>query len=214
MRRVLRDRLVGLVRADVEIAERVARVPVARLVLDHAQVLRDGGVETCPAGAASPLFSACLRDRGPTISPRTRSWRVTRPSYQTAWAAGTSGGGRRNSRTATPRRGGRGWRSPCAGRSRSADPGACSSSIIAVARHLGHDRGGGNRRAAGVAVHDAALRHRQVGHPEGVDQDEVGQRRQLQNRALHRPQRRLVDVDGVDLAADRRRPPPRQPPRA
>ena len=43
--RVLRDRLVRLVRAGVEIAERVGRVPVARLVLHHAEVLRDGVVD-------------------------------------------------------------------------------------------------------------------------------------------------------------------------
>jgi hypothetical protein len=42
---VLCDRLVGLVRAYVQIAERVRGVPVARLVLDHAYVLDDGGVE-------------------------------------------------------------------------------------------------------------------------------------------------------------------------
>ena len=44
-------------------------------------------------------------------------------SYQRGWAGGTIGGARRNSRTATPRRGGRGSRSPCAGRTRSAGRG-------------------------------------------------------------------------------------------
>ena len=42
---VLRRRHVRLVGAYVEVAERIARVPVARLVLHHAHVLRDGEIE-------------------------------------------------------------------------------------------------------------------------------------------------------------------------
>ena len=41
----LLDRLVDLAGAHVEVAERVRRVPVARLFLDQAQVLRDGSIE-------------------------------------------------------------------------------------------------------------------------------------------------------------------------
>src|SRR5258705_12818479 len=39
---VLRDRLVDLTGARVEVAERVGEVPVAGLILDQAYVLRDG----------------------------------------------------------------------------------------------------------------------------------------------------------------------------
>jgi hypothetical protein len=42
---VLRAGLVGLRCPDVEIAERVARVPVARLLFDHPGVLGDGQIE-------------------------------------------------------------------------------------------------------------------------------------------------------------------------
>src|SRR4029453_5588423 len=72
----------------------------------------------------------------------------------------------------------------------------------AVARDLGHDGRGCNRRAPGVAVNDAALGHREVGDPErlpAVDQDHVGQRRARQNGALHGPKACLMDIDAVDL---------------
>ena len=45
MRRVLLDRLVGLSRPGVEIAERVGGGPVARLVFDDADVFGDCRVE-------------------------------------------------------------------------------------------------------------------------------------------------------------------------
>src|SRR6266567_749326 len=41
----LLDRSIGFRGADVEIAEHVGRVPVARIVLYHAYVLRDCGVD-------------------------------------------------------------------------------------------------------------------------------------------------------------------------
>ena len=103
------------------------------------------------------------------------------------------------------RRGDRPSRSPCGDRNRNADRAACSSTHQPVAGHLRHDRGGGDGRAPAVAVHDAALRHRQVGHAERVDEHDVGQRRQRQDGALHRPQRRLVDVDAVDFGRIGRR---------
>ena len=53
---------------------------------------------------------------------------------------------------------------------------------VAVAHHLGDDGRRRDRRAARVAVDDAALRDEQVGNPEGVHQDEVGQRERAPGR--------------------------------
>ena len=45
------------------------------------------------------------------------------------------------------------------------------------------------------------LRHEQIRNVEGVDQNEIGQRREPEHGATHGIQRRLMDVDGVDLVA-------------
>jgi len=48
---------------------------------------------------------------------------------------------------------------------------------LPVPGHLGHNRGGGNGRAAPVAVRDAALSHGQIRNTERVNQDDIGERR-------------------------------------
>src|SRR5262245_34300685 len=48
-------------------------------------------------------------------------------------------------------------------------------------------------------MHDRPLRHHQVRHPEGIDQNEIRQRYQFENGALHRAQGGLVEVIRVDL---------------
>ena len=57
---------------------------------------------------------------------------------------------------------------------------------LAIARHLGDDRRGGNGAAAAIAVQHAALRDQQVGNAERVDEHEVRQRRERQHGAAHR----------------------------
>ena len=52
---VLRSRLTGLRGADVEVAERIPGVPVARVILDHAARTRQWRDRASPAGAAFPL---------------------------------------------------------------------------------------------------------------------------------------------------------------
>src|SRR4029078_4264507 len=109
---VLRAGLVGLRGADVEVAERVARVPVARLLLDHPGVLGDRKIELALPEQLFRFLECFFAFAG------QGSFR----SYQTVWAGGTIGGGPRNSRIARPRRGGRASRSPCGGRIRSGGP--------------------------------------------------------------------------------------------
>ena len=47
--------------------------------------------------------------------------------------------------------------------------------------------------------HSAALRHWQSGNTERVDQHGIRERRERQHGTLHRLQRRLMDIDGVDF---------------
>ena len=115
----LLDRLVDLPGADVEIAERVGGVPVARLILDEAQILRDGRFELALAEQLLGVLECGGAIDGHWISQ----------SYQTASAGGTIGGARPSSRSAQRRRGDRRSRSPCGGRSRSADRGRAARSI-------------------------------------------------------------------------------------
>src|SRR5262249_60187083 len=109
---VLRDRFVGLVGAHVEVAQRVARVPVARLLLDEAHVFRDGKIEL--AGAEELL--RLLQHLGAV----TRHGSMGSRSYPPGSAAGTCAGAPRNNHAARRRRGDRAWRSPYGGRTRSA----------------------------------------------------------------------------------------------
>ena len=149
---VLRDRLVRLVRRG-----RRGRRACWRCSSRAAGPRRRGRTPRwrrrgAPGGAASPPFSACLHDRGPRrFSTGTRGDAgAAHPSYQTGRAAGTSADARRSSRTARRRRDGRASRSPCAGRSRSADRCACSSSIIRSRVTLA------TIDAAAIAVHRAS----------------------------------------------------------
>src|SRR5262249_39767053 len=104
---------VDLTGAHVEIAERVAQVPVARLLFDQADVFRDGGIELALTEQLFRFLQCFFALAGQGI-PR---------SYQTGWAGGTSGGAPRSTRSARRRRGGRASRSPCADRIRSGDRG-------------------------------------------------------------------------------------------
>ena len=127
------DGLRRLARPDVEVAERVGGVPVARMVLDHAKVFRDRQIEATLAKQLLRLLQRVHRGRGPTgistagvtiaTAPLHGRQSSFSPSYQTGMAAGTTAGARPSSRTARPRRGARVSRSPCADRSRSADRG-------------------------------------------------------------------------------------------
>src|SRR6476646_7014236 len=70
----------------------------------------------------------------------------------------------------------------------------------AVARHLRHDRGRGNRRAFLVAVDDGSVLRRSRAEPEAVDEAGLGRRSQ---RLEHRPQAgevRAVQAVAVDVA--------------
>ncbi len=43
------------------------------------------------------------------------------------------------------------------------------------------------------------LCHRQIGHTKRIDEHDVWQGNERENRSLHRAQRRLMDVDAIDL---------------
>lgn len=68
-----------------------------------------------------------------------------------------------------------------------------------IARDFGHDRGRRNRGAASITVDDRTLRHHQIRHLKRVDQDEIGERDEAEDRALHRAQGSLMNVDGIDF---------------
>ena len=68
-----------------------------------------------------------------------------------------------------------------------------------IARDFRDDRSGGNRRTSPVAVKYAPLRHREIRHPKGIDEHDVRKRYERKHRALHRAQRRLMDVDAIDF---------------
>ena len=68
-----------------------------------------------------------------------------------------------------------------------------------VARDFRQYGRGGNRRASRVAVLDGALRHGQIGDLERIDEDEVRQRRHAHDGAVHRGERRVMDVEAIDL---------------
>ena len=153
----------------------------------------------------SAFFSVSSRSRGKDFSTdRPALEGLIHPSYQTGTAAGTNVGGLPSSRSARRRRDGRAWRIPCADRSRSADRAQCSSIIMRSRVTFA------TIDAAAIAVHRASpwttarCGHQQVGDAERVDEHEIGERDERENRALHRAQRRLVDVDGVDFLAVRR----------
>ena len=68
-----------------------------------------------------------------------------------------------------------------------------------IARNLGHDGGRSNGRTPSIAMGHAALRHGYVGHAKRVDEHDIRQRSEQKNRALHRSQRRLMNVDAIDF---------------
>ena len=68
----------------------------------------------------------------------------------------------------------------------------------AVAGHLGHDAGGRNRGADGIAVDDRALREVDLAQAERVDDQVVRLLRHAPQRLGHGQLRRLQDVDAVD----------------
>jgi len=69
-----------------------------------------------------------------------------------------------------------------------------------VARHLGDDRGGGDRQAPPVAADHRPRRAGQGRRDIAVDQRGVGHDAERAHGALHRQQRGAQDVDAVDLA--------------
>ena len=80
----------------------------------------------------------------------------------------------------------------------SRSPGSVSASRahVAVARHLGEDRGGGDRIGARVAADDGLGAAAQLGrHAVAVDQHDVGLLGQRLQRAAHGEEGRLQDVD-------------------
>src|SRR4030095_7746953 len=96
VKEVIRDPHVhrrGLVRlpgARVKVAERVERVPVARLLLDHAGVFRDGAIEPALTEQLLRFFQRvfAVESQGST------------KFYQRAWEGGMCGDGPRSSRNA------------------------------------------------------------------------------------------------------------------
>src|SRR5487761_27007 len=82
-----------------------------------------------------------------------------------------------------------------------------------IARHLGHDAGGHDRRADTVPAHDCHLRDHRVGHIPGINQQVFGRHLETSHSAcggeVARPQQtqavHLGVVDGADR--DRHRPP-------
>lgn len=76
---------------------------------------------------------------------------------------------------------------------------------LPVTDDFGHDRSGGNGGAAAIAVGHPTLGHRETRDAKGVDEDNVGQRLQGQDGALHGAEGGLMDVDGVDFARVGRR---------
>ena len=67
-----------------------------------------------------------------------------------------------------------------------------------VARHLGHDRCGGDGRGDGVAVDDRPLRVGRLADGQGVDQQVVRRLGQVGQRLAHGELGGLQDVDPVD----------------
>jgi len=68
-----------------------------------------------------------------------------------------------------------------------------------VARHLGHDRGGGDREAPAVAFHHGVRRAAKRRRDVAVDQGGGWRRGQGCDRALHRQQGRAQDIEAVDF---------------
>ena len=68
-----------------------------------------------------------------------------------------------------------------------------------VARHLGDDRGGGDRGALLVAVDDGAVLRRGRPEPEAVDQADLGRRRELREHGAQAGEVRAVQPFAVDL---------------
>ena len=212
--------MVGLSGPDVEVAERVRRRPVAWLVLDDVQVLGDGGVEL-------PLAEQLLRFLQRVFAIDGHLGLLHEP--------GSAGGrcgrcgphglhpikqGRRPERTAMhvgiaeprrPRRGGRASRSPCAGRSRSADR---ARAARASSDRASPWRGSTPRRSPCIASRRpttarCAISRSGMRNPSTSTSPGSGHERQ--DRPLHRPQRRLMDVDASRFPPARRRPRPRRP---
>ena len=71
----------------------------------------------------------------------------------------------------------------------------------AVARHLGDDRGGGDRGALGVAVDDRAMLRRERPEPEAVDEAGLRRRREVGEDGAQAPEVRLVEAVPVDVGA-------------
>ena len=86
MRRELRDGAVGVAGAHVQIAERVDRVPVARLILDQPHVFRDGSVELSLAEQLLRLLQRRVAIYGTAGEPTAVARSVSR-SYQTGCPA-------------------------------------------------------------------------------------------------------------------------------
>jgi hypothetical protein len=68
----------------------------------------------------------------------------------------------------------------------------------AIPRDLGHNRGGGNRNAAGIPFDDSDLGQRQGGTMVSVDQQKISLGLKMPNGHSHRQQCGLKDVDAVD----------------
>jgi len=70
----------------------------------------------------------------------------------------------------------------------------------AVSDDLGHDRCSGDRRAAGVAVDDGAMRWCRRAEPEAVDEASVSGRIQIREDGAEPREIRAVETGSVDLA--------------
>jgi hypothetical protein len=81
---------------------------------------------------------------------------------------------------------------------------------LPIPDHFGDNRRRRDGGTAPIALPYGTLRHGQVGDAKRIDENDVGHGPQVEDRALHRPQRRLMDVEPVDFARIGGRHAPRQ----
>lgn len=121
-----------------------------------------------------------------------------RRARRTAWAVESFAGDAPTSRDGRSRPGVRPWRSLVA-RVTVAVVGLVQVAHESVARDLGDDRGRRDGGARRIAADDPALGHGQLRNAEGVDEHEIGQRRQLEDGAAHGVERRPMNVAAIDV---------------
>ena len=207
------DGLIGLAVACVELAEGVGGAPVARELPRRRGRTRRSPARGDLVAAASPLSSAWRHGPGPTGFSTGRSRRKRTHERRSGHPIKQR---RRPERAPVhvgiaearrPRRGDRASRTPCAGRTRSADR---ARAVRASSDRASPWRRSTPRRSPCIArrrCSTARCAINRSGMRKASTSTKSGQRRQPEHGPLHRPQRRLMDVDAIDLVATRRRRP-------